>query len=59
MEARLGSACGSGVTREATEELPCELSLIILGNGELVGREREAFGGDTGGCGLGDPCGRA
>lgn len=48
MKARLGGACGSGVTREATEESPFELSLVILDNGELVGRERGIWRGNWG-----------
>lgn len=46
------------VIGEAVEELSFELSLVITGNGELVCRGRGAFGGDTGGCDLGDTHGR-
>lgn len=37
------------VAREATEEPPFELSVVILGGGELACRGREACRGDMGG----------
>lgn len=53
MEAQDWAALVAQVTREATKYSPFELSLVIMGDGELVGRGRGAFGGDTGGCGPG------